>query len=303
MTAVVLFGLLAAGFAGYVSWAVHHIAHGAATWWFVAGAPLVYFAPAVVLAAIWFAVTWIWRTPRPPEARIGIAATLRLFFTETWVLGVSWPLMALHRLLMRDPPAARASRPVLLIHGVLVNDGMWFLPRRRLARLGVAPIYTMNYEPPHADIEHFAAQLAAKVSEICSATGAESVVLVGHSMGGLVARAYLRRFGAGRVAKLITIGTPHHGSVLAWSFPGRGLEQMRPGNPWLVELNRDESKPSPAPIVSIWSQHDSMVAPQASSVLACAENVAFFGVGHNALLADRRVIERVASAAASTRPQ
>jgi hypothetical protein len=68
-------------------------------------------------------------------------------------------------------------------------------------------------------------------------------------------------------------------------------------------LNREESKPSPAPIVSIWSRHDSMVAPQASSVLACAENVAFFGVGHNALLADQRVIERVASAAASTRPQ
>jgi triacylglycerol esterase/lipase EstA (alpha/beta hydrolase family) len=294
VTAVLLFGLLAAGVAGYVSWAVQHIANGAEAWWFVVCAPIAYFAPAIVLVAIWFAVTWIWRTPRPPEARIGIAATLRLFFIETWVLGVSWPLMALHRLLMHDPPAARASRPVLLVHGVLVNDGMWFLPRRRLASLGVGPIYTMNYGPPHADIEHFAEQLAAKIGEICTATGAERVVLVGHSMGGLVARAYLRRFGAGRVAKLITIGTPHHGSVLAWSFPGRGLEQMRPGNPWLAELNRDESKPPPAPIISIWSRHDSMVAPQASSTLACAENVAFVGVGHNALLADDDVIERVA---------
>ena len=293
MTALSLFVLLVAGIAAYVSWAAHHIANGAAVWWFVVGAPIVYFAPAVVLVAIWFAVTWIFRTRRPPEARIGIAATLRLFLIETWVLGVSWPLMVLHRLLMHDPPAARASRPVLLIHGVLVNDGMWFLPRRRLARLGVAPIYAMNYGPPHADIEHFAEQLAAKVSEICSATGAERVVLVGHSMGGLVARAYLRRFGAGRVAKLVTIGTPHHGSVLAWSFPGRGLEQMRPGNPWLVDLNRDERNAPAAPITSIWSWHDSMVAPQASCTLACAENVALVGVGHNALLADERVIERV----------
>jgi triacylglycerol esterase/lipase EstA (alpha/beta hydrolase family) len=294
VTAVLLFGLLIAGIAGYVSWAVHHIANGAEAWRFVAGAPLVYFAPAVVLVAIWSAVTWVWRTPRPPEARIGIAATLRLFFIETWVLGVSWPLMALHRFLMPQPPATRSARPVLLIHGVLVNDGMWFLPRRRLARLGAGPIYTINYGPPHGDIEDFADQLAAKVDEICAATGAERVVLVGHSMGGLVARAYLRRFGGDRVAKLITIGTPHHGSVLAWSFPGRGLEQMRPGNPWLVELNRDEGTPPPAPIVSIWSQHDSMVAPQASCTLTCAENVAFVGVGHNALLADDGVIERVA---------
>ena len=299
MTAVILFVLLVAGFGGYISWAKHLIAQGASAWWFVAGAPITYFAPAIILVAIWFAVTWIWRTPRPPEARIGVAATLRMFFIEVFVLGVSWPLMALHRLVMRGPPGIQSKRPVLLVHGVLVNDGIWFVLKRRLVRRGLSPIYTMNYGPPHGDIEHFGEQLAAKVDRICAATGAERVVLVGHSMGGLVSRAYLRKFGADRVAKLITIGTPHHGSVLAWSFPGRALEQMHPGNAWLVELNREESKPAPVPIISIWSRHDSMVAPQASSVLECAENVALFGVGHNALIVDAEVIERVAREACS----
>jgi triacylglycerol esterase/lipase EstA (alpha/beta hydrolase family) len=292
VTALILLVLLVAGFAGYVSWAEHHIAQGAAVWWFVVGAPIAYFAPAIVLVAVWFAVTWIWRTPRPPEARLGFVATLQLFFEEVWALGLSWPLMALHSLLMHDPSAMRAARPVLLVHGVLVNDGMWFRFRRAIVRCGIAPVYTMNYGPPHADIEHFANQLAAKIDSVRAATGAERVVLVGHSMGGLVSRAYLRRFGGDRVSKLITIGTPHHGSVLAWSFVGRGLEQMRPGNPWLVELNRNENQSVPVPIVSIWSQHDSMVAPQASSVLACAENVALFGVGHNAMLGDERVVDR-----------
>jgi triacylglycerol esterase/lipase EstA (alpha/beta hydrolase family) len=293
VTALILLVLLAAGFVGYISWAEHHIAHGVAVWWFVAGAPIAYFAPAIVLVAIWFLVTWIWRTPRPPEARLGLIATLRLFFEEVWALGLSWPLMALHRLLMHDPPAARATRPVLLVHGVLVNDGMWFWFRRALSRCGIAPVYTMNYGPPHADIELFAEQLAAMVDSIRAATDAERVVLIGHSMGGLVSRAYLRRFGGDHVVKLVTIGSPHHGSVLAWSFPGRGLEQMRPGNPWLVDLNRNESVPAPVPIVSIWSRHDSMVAPQASSVLGCAENVGLAGVGHNAMLGDERVVERV----------
>jgi pimeloyl-ACP methyl ester carboxylesterase len=253
-----------------------------------------YFAPAIVLVALWFTVTWLWRTPRPPEAQIGFAGTLRLFFLEVCTLGVSWPLMALHRLLIHDPPPAHSPRPVLLIHGVLVNDGVWLLTRRRLAQRGVALIYTMNYGPPFADIDYFARQLAERIEGICSATGAAQVSLVGHSMGGLVARAYLRRFGPRRVAKLVTIGTPHHGSVLAWTFLGRGLEQMRPGNAWLADLNRDEHRATPAPIVSIWSRHDSMVAPQASSELACAENVALVGVGHNALLVDEGVIERVA---------
>jgi triacylglycerol esterase/lipase EstA (alpha/beta hydrolase family) len=293
MTALLLFVAFAAGLTAYVNWARHAIADGAAAWWFVAGAPIAYFAPAVLLVTLWFALAWIWRTPRPPEARLGVAATLRLYFVEIWTVGKSWLFMVLHRLLIHDPAPAPAQRPVVLIHGVLVNDGVWMAIRRFLARNGVAPVYTANYGPPLEDIETFAAQLHERIERIRSATGAERVVLVAHSMGGLVARAYLRRFGGGRVGRLITIGTPHHGSVLAYTFPGRCLAQMHPGNPWLVELNRDEAASSPAPITAIWSRHDSMVAPQAGAQLACAENVAVVGVAHNALLGDKGVMELV----------
>jgi triacylglycerol esterase/lipase EstA (alpha/beta hydrolase family) len=120
-------------------------------------------------------------------------------------------------------------------------------------------------------------------------------------MGGLVSRAYLRRFGAARIEQLITIGTPHHGSMLAWTFVGQCLAQMRPGSRWLVEINRAESEPPPVPITSIRSRHDSMVAPQASAELACAHNIALAGIGHNALLNHRTVMDEVARALASGR--
>jgi hypothetical protein len=100
---------------------------------------------------------------------------------------------------------------------------------------------------------------------------------------------------------LITMGTPHHGSMLARSFPGTCLAQMRPGNPWLMALNGDEAAPAPVPITSLWSRHDSMVAPQASSVLACADNIALVGVAHNALLGDARVMDLVARTLGATR--
>jgi triacylglycerol esterase/lipase EstA (alpha/beta hydrolase family) len=202
--------------------------------------------------------------------------------------------MALHFLFSRDPSPAPARRPVLLVHGVLVNDGVWVGFRRYLRRRGIAPVYTINYGPPLADIELFAEQLDRKIGAIRRATGAERLVLVAHSMGGLVARAYLRRYGAARVARLITLGAPHHGSVLAYLFPGRDLVQMHPGNPWLDALNGDEKSPPAVPIVSIWSRHDSMVAPQASSELRNGENIALIGVAHNALLADGEVRRRVA---------
>jgi triacylglycerol esterase/lipase EstA (alpha/beta hydrolase family) len=293
MTAFLLFVLLVAGGAGYVSWAAHAVAHGASLWWFIAGAPIAYLTPVVLLVAVWFLLSWIWRTPRPPAARLGAAGCVRMFVTEVLAVAASWPLMVVHRLLMRDPTPAPCARPVILIHGVLVNDGVWFGFRRHLVSQSIGGVYTVNYGPPYADIERFAGQLAARVEHVCAATGARRIVLVGHSMGGLVARAYLRRFGAERVELLITIGTPHHGSVLAWSYPGRCLAQMRPRNAWLSELNRDESDPPPVPITSIWSRHDSMVAPQASCELACADNVALIGIGHNALLSDRTVSDLV----------
>ncbi len=299
MTAILLFVLLFAGGLGYVSWAKHAISQGDPAWWFVVGAPIAYFTPVFLLVALWFALSWIWRTPRPPEACLGFVASLRLFAGEVLAVGASWPLIAFHRLLIRDPVAQRVARPVILVHGVLVNDGVWFTMRRRLVQQGVRGIYTHNFGPPHEDIEHFARQLSDRIEQVRSATDAEQVTLLCHSMGGLVARAYVREFGATHVERIVTIGTPHHGSVLAWMYFGRCLAQMRPGNAWLDELNRDERSTQPVPIVSIWSRHDSMVVPQASCELAGAENVPLVGVGHNALLDDRAVTERTFGAITS----
>jgi triacylglycerol esterase/lipase EstA (alpha/beta hydrolase family) len=298
MTAILLFALLVAGTSTYVKWGIHWIAEGASPWWFVAGAPVAYLAPVVVLVSAWFVLSWIWRTPRPPGARLDFAGSVRLFIGEVLAVAISWPLMALHRLVIRDPVPAPAQQPIVLVHGVLVNDGVWFTMRRHLARHAVGAVYSINYGPPYGDIEHFAEQLGAKIESVCAATGAARVFLVCHSMGGLVARAYLRQRGPMRIVRIITIGTPHHGSVFARALIGRCLAQMRPGNAWLAELNRDETKPPPVPITSIWSRHDSLVAPQASGELACAANVPLVGVGHNALLNDPRVVELVIRAIA-----
>jgi triacylglycerol esterase/lipase EstA (alpha/beta hydrolase family) len=203
--------------------------------------------------------------------------------------------MALFRWLIRDPAPAPASLPVILLHGVLCNAGVWRGLTIYLGARGIKPVYTLTFGPPLASIEDFADQLAAKIDAVLTATAAQRVALVGHSMGGLVARAYLRRYGAQRIASVMTLGTPHHGSIHAWLFPGIALAQLRPGNAWLAELNRNEGETLPVRFVSLWSWHDSMVAPQTSSRLTGAVHVELDGVGHNALLGDRCVFEYVAT--------
>jgi triacylglycerol esterase/lipase EstA (alpha/beta hydrolase family) len=201
--------------------------------------------------------------------------------------------MIAYRWLMADPEPAPASMPILLLHGVLCNAGVWHPFKRYLIARGIGPVYALSYGPPLASIDLFAEQAAHKIDRILAATGAAQVVIVGHSMGGLVARAYLRHFGGDKVRRVITVGTPHQGSVLAHMFPGVSLSQLRPKNEWLAELAADHTDAHP-PIVSLWSWHDSMVAPQTSSILERAENIALSGIGHNALLRDRQVFRRIA---------
>jgi triacylglycerol esterase/lipase EstA (alpha/beta hydrolase family) len=225
--------------------------------------------------------------------RIGPGATLRLFWDEMWAIAASSRHMAMYRFLPGDPPPRPARAPVLLLHGVLCNAGSMHDLRGALIARGVGPVYTVSYGPPLASIDSFVDQVAARIDAILAATGARQVAIVGHSMGGLVARAYLRRHGADKVGTVITIGTPHKGSVHAWLFPGVSLGQLRPANAWLAELDRAPASKE-VRMVSVWSWHDSMVAPQTSAELAGAENVALAGIGHNALVSNERVYDIVA---------
>ncbi len=288
--AIVTAGILGA----YGAWAADAVGHGASSWPFLLGVPLVYLALPFVLTCVWMALGWWWRAPRPADVRLTLGQQLRKFGCEFASLALSPPRMIFYRAFTRDPPPASSDLPILLIHGVGCNAGVWYGLLRDLAARGIAPVYTFTYQPPLASIELFADQLAARIDAVRAATCAAQVVIVTHSMGGLVARAYLRRYGGERVRRLVTLGAPHHGSMHAWLMFGTCLAQMRPGNAYLAELDADGGRTAGVPAVSLWSWHDSMVTPQTSSRLAWAEDVAITGVAHNALLNDRGVWNRVA---------
>jgi triacylglycerol esterase/lipase EstA (alpha/beta hydrolase family) len=277
----------------YAAWAATRVAAGAPAWPYVLALPVVYLAVPLVFVVLWFVVAWRYAAERPDDARLDGAGKLRLFWQEFLTIAGNSPRMILYRWLMREPVPGPSSAPVLLVHGVLCNAGVWHPMRRWLEARGIVPVYALSYGPPLASIELFAEEVAARIDSILAATGARRVVVVAHSMGGLVMRAYFRRHGGGKVARLVTIATPHEGSMHAWLGTGVSLAQMRPGSDWLDELGAPAGDDLP-PIVSLWSWHDSMVSPQTSARVDFGENVELAGVGHTALLRDRRVFERVA---------
>ena len=232
------------------------------------------------LLALTYVYAWRHASPIPPEQRTGLVRLACEALREYACFVASYSLIQpLATPLMGEdavgslPPG---EKPLLLIHGYCCNRGYWWWLRRQL-RAGGHGVATISLEPAYAGIDDFVEQVAQRIAALLAETGAGQVVLIAHSMGGLVARAYLRRHGGSKVARLITLGTGHHGSVLACLGIGRNARQMEPGSPWLESLARETL---PVPTTSRYSRHDNFVMPQASAVLPGARIIALVGVGH-----------------------
>jgi pimeloyl-ACP methyl ester carboxylesterase len=225
-----------------------------------------------------------------PRARVGMLAGE---FRASMVL-TNWR-MARARASTRIYPDS-ACPPVLLLHGYGCNSAYWahLTPLLDAARISHA---TLDLEPVSAAIDDYAPQVERAVNALCTASGAARVAIVGHSMGGLVARAWMRAYGRTRVARLVTLGTPHHGTALARFGLGPSARQMRRDSAWLRQLAADEDADQNAAAraltTSIYSHHDNIVTPQTSGMLPGSRNVELGGIGHVALGSDARVLAEV----------
>jgi hypothetical protein len=205
-------------------------------------------------------------------------------------------LSPVHRGLLIGDVAA-AGTPILLLHGMVDNRSIFALLRRNLRRRGFGRVVTMNYRIWTSDVRAAARELAETVESICEQTGYERIHIVGHSLGGLVARYYVQRLGGDvRVHTLVTLGTPHRGTHVARVVPAGVCQQMVPGSDVLEEL--DEPAPDcETRFVSFWSDIDALISPKESARLdhpdLTARNILVRGVGHLSLPIHRQVVHEI----------
>jgi len=254
-----------------------------------------------------------------PGALLGAAAAAGQELVWLTAHAVTYPVGLLSEQVQLDDPRYRidtlppvirglitgdinaAGRPILLVHGIGDNRSAFSILRRTLRRRGYGRISTVNYSPLTTDIRKAAANLARHVERVCQQTGYEQVFLVGHSLGGIIARYYVQCAGGDqRVHTLVTLGSPHAGTQLARLAPLGVCQQLRPNSDLMRELARPAD--CSTRFVAIYSDRDEVVLPNRSARLEHPDltvgRIRVHGVGHLSLLVNSTVAHAVAGALA-----
>jgi triacylglycerol lipase len=207
-------------------------------------------------------------------------------------------LPPVHRgLLIGDVEAA--GTPILLIHGLVDNRSIFTVLRRALRRRGFGRIWSMNYHVLTHDLRAASRRFEATVEAICEQTGYERIHVVGHSMGGVVARYYVQRMGGdARIHTLVTLGSPHGGTHAAKLLPTGVCRQLQPSSEVLAEL-REPAPGCRTRFVAFWSDLDALISPKRAACIEHpdlnARNVLVRGVGHLSLPIHGRVTREIAA--------
>ncbi|HVN85093.1 MAG TPA: alpha/beta fold hydrolase [Candidatus Binatia bacterium] len=233
---------------------------------------------------------WAWTPSCEDDEPLGLLTAFAAFLVEcgaTMLLVLTWPFGAL--LDSIDGRPLHGGTPVALIHGWALNPASLWLLRRRLLQHGLGPVRIFAYASRQVDVE----QAATELRDFVAAFQRECpgpLTLIGHSLGGLVARYYLRRYPAHGVRRLVTLATPHQGTLAA-RF-GR-LRRLLPNSPLIRRLNSADHVPDQFDAIAIASPFDAVIVPPTAAGWSGAGNITVRGVGHITMLLSRRIVELV----------
>ena len=152
-------------------------------------------------------------------ARVELAALLSSAVT------MPFPRLLASESLMAPSPH---PTPVVFVHGLCGSPTNFWALRRHLARRGVARFGSFRY-PPRLDYQALAPWLGTFIDALCKRNGVSEVDVVGHSLGGIIARYLIEHGDGARVRRLVSLGAPWYGT----RFPSRELALFG-AEDWLI---------------------------------------------------------------------
>jgi len=196
-------------------------------------------------------------------------------------------LSLMHRDLAPVVPEAReGDRVVVLVHGFCASAGVFRPLRARLEREADARVATFTHAPG-VGVRRIARSLATLMNRIPAGT---RVTIVGHSLGGVVARWYVQEMGGhARVERTISLGSPFGGVAVPRYLVGTDLHEESA----LLRRLRDRAGECGVPHTSVVASDDRLVVGLKTACLGVGDIVVLPERGHNTLIFDDEVASLV----------
>lgn len=244
------------------------------------------------------------RVPAPDVARIvGRESAYVVRMAGTYAYGLTDHAARLAGSVARLPDQPERNMPVLLLHGIAHNHS-WSLRMQTDLRLVGFRTYAINYSTfGQGSITGCTADVVAQIANLQVKLGAPRLHVIGHSLGGLVIRDAINEYEDLRpsIATVITLGAPHHGTPIAWSWTARvpilgGLFRDMSCDSDTIRRLDDRANPGEAKWTSIWSPEDEFVPGNYGELrhpAYHAASVRLRGLGHYGLTYDPRALDAI----------
>lgn len=192
-----------------------------------------------------------------------------------------------------------ANTAIILIHGYCRNRTDWWWMLRKLGQITKCPIFTINLHPKLSSIATIDEQsLPQFIQEVQAKTGCTQIILVGHSMGGLVASYYSEYLDEqDLVSAVITIGSPLHGTKVSFAGTGINAKEMCPNSKFTIAL-RNRINVSKKAYFQVASRLDNLVYPWNSALLTqtpAQQQLVLPYTSHLGLLYDTAVVKQLSA--------
>jgi triacylglycerol lipase len=184
---------------------------------------------------------------------------------------------------------------IILAHGLYHNASAWFLFKRRLEAAGFHNIYAPSYTSFFTSFDATLEKFERLVRSVREDAGGVPVILIGHSLGGLLSRVYAEKAESMDIPEfIITLGTPHLGSKMAAFGVGALAQSLLFRGPLFTKIENG-SPHLPCPGISFFSPVDNLVLP-AEALKAPYAGWLYYETGpvsHVAMLFSKQIVRNV----------
>jgi hypothetical protein len=214
------------------------------------------------------------------------------FLTECAALYMSFGARVFVALGRRRVPCPDGNHLVIFVAGDGLHESSFWVLERQLRLLGWRTA-AMHAGAWRGDPARAAEKVGRRLLQIRDEFAAPTISVVAFGCSGLWVRRWLHGQSASGIRQLVTLGTPHRGTLGLLSRFGR-FRFLRPSSSFLRDLADQDPVPRRVDTIAIYSELDAWVVPNDAAYYPGAFNIAVRDVGHFSLLFSKRIAGLVA---------